>query len=91
VLFTASEVRIIAFKNLNTPCSIYLLLFFVSQGDYADKVISIFDPEGKYIHHRLYRQHCTVINGHYYKDLSRLGRSLAHTIIVDNSVQAFGL
>lgn len=54
-------------------------------------MISIFDPSGEYFSHRLYREHCTKVDGFYLKDLSRLGRPLNQTILVDNSIKAFAL
>jgi len=52
-------------------------------------VIKIFDPQGKYFAHRLYREHCTPVEHIFVKDLSSLGRPLETTIIVDNSIHAF--
>ena len=58
---------------------------------YADACIKLFDPEGIYFHHRLYRQHCLQVKPNVYvKDLSRLGRDLSKTVIIDNSIHAFG-
>lgn len=51
----------------------------------------MFDPENEYFSHRLYRHHCLQAYPNIYiKDLSRLGRDLSKTIIVDNSLHAFG-
>jgi len=65
-----------------------LVLFTASKDKYANKVLEYIDPAG-YIEHRLFRQHCTNVHGKFVKDLSRLGRKLDQTIIIDNSPQAF--
>ena len=76
-MFTASQVR---HPNLANQ---------LVQKEYADKVIAMFDPEDKYFAHRLYREHCTFVDGIYIKDLGSLGRPLETTILVDNSIHAF--
>lgn len=48
------------------------------------------DPDNVLIAHRLYRQHTLVTEeGIYLKDLSRLGRELSRTVIVDNIADNF--
>lgn len=50
---------------------------------YADGIIDDIDPKGL-IKHRLYREHTTVQNNQVIKDISKTGRDMAKTIIVDN-------
>lgn len=71
-----------------------VVVFTASVSKYASPLISVLDPEGKYCHHRLYREHCTETPGttnsiNYVKDLTLLGRSLNKVIIIDNSPIAY--
>uniref|UniRef100_A0A7S4UPE6 FCP1 homology domain-containing protein n=1 Tax=Alexandrium monilatum TaxID=311494 RepID=A0A7S4UPE6_9DINO len=65
-----------------------LVIFTAATQDYADWVIGQIDPEGL-IHHRLYRQHALPWGPLFAKDLSRLGRDLDRTIIIDNVQENF--
>lgn len=60
-----------------------LVVFSAGIKDYTTRVLSIIDPQ-KRISHVLIREHCTVLNNSYFlKNLSLLGRSLKHTILID--------
>ena len=54
-------------------------------------LLNAIDPEGTLIQHRIYRDCCYITSGRkYIKNLNILGRDLDRTVIVDNSLEAFG-
>lgn len=65
-----------------------VVIFTAAMQDYADWVLDQLDT-GKWISHRLYRQHTSLDNGVFIKDLERIGRDLTKTIIVDNVAENF--
>lgn len=65
-----------------------VVIFTASLPSYADPVINFLDAQGR-IRHRLYRDACVQLQGLYIKDLSRLGRALDKTLLVDNSPASF--
>ena len=67
-----------------------IVIFTAAMQDYADWVLDSIDKE-KRISYRLYRQHATPTGMVFVKDLSRIGRPLQRTIIVDNVAENFSL
>lgn len=67
-----------------------IIIFTASLSIYASPLINKLDVHN-YADYRLFREHCTFINGAYVKDLSRLGRSLKDIIIIDNSPACYAL
>lgn len=65
-----------------------VVIFTASISRYASPLLDILDKD-KNIQYRLYREHCTFLNGIYIKELKRLNRELKDVIIVDNSPLAF--
>jgi Dullard-like phosphatase family protein len=64
-------------------------VFTASLSKYADQVLDNIDPHRELITHRLFREHCTQVDGSYVKDLSILGRPMHSIAIVDNSPVAY--
>ena len=65
-----------------------LVIFTASLSKYASPLLDKLDKD-KNIKYRLYREHCTFLNGIYIKELKRLNRDLKDVIIVDNSPLAY--
>lgn len=64
------------------------VLFTASLAKYADPVTDLLDQGGVF-RTRLFRESCVFHQGCYVKDLSRLGRDLNRTLILDNSPASY--
>ena len=67
-----------------------IVIFTASVSKYADPLLDIIDKQG-YCPFRLFREHCSLINTTFVKDLQRLGRDLKDIVIVDNSPLSYAL
>lgn len=65
-----------------------IVIFTAAVKEYADWILNWIDPVNV-ISYRLYWDHTSPSTGTYIKDLSKLGRDLAFTIIIDNSAENF--
>lgn len=65
-----------------------IVVFTASLAKYADPLLDLLD-HSNVVRWRLFREACCPYEGNYVKDLSFLGRDLAHTIIVDNSPHSY--
>ncbi|KAL1964287.1 hypothetical protein VTN77DRAFT_7107 [Rasamsonia byssochlamydoides] len=71
---------------LRKVCKWYkLVIFTASVQEYADPVIDWLEQERKFFQARYYRQHCTLRNGAFIKDLSSVEPDLSKVMILDNS------
>ena len=68
-----------------------LILFSLSTPEYVDPIIDLIEKKEKYFEFRLYRQHAIINDNEYIKDLSKLGRDIKKTIIIDNNPKYFKL
>ena len=67
-----------------------LVIFTASISKYANPLLNIVDKMG-YVPFRLFREHCTLINTAFVKDLSLLGRDFKDIISLDNHPTAYSL
>ena len=65
-----------------------IVLYTASLSKYADPLVDILDPN-KHCKTRLFREHCTICNNIFVKDLIFLGTNLKDTIIIDNSPNSY--
>jgi CTD nuclear envelope phosphatase 1 len=66
-----------------------LIVFTASVQEYADPVIDWLERERRYFGGRYYRQHCTLRNGAYIKDLAQVEPDLSRVMILDNSPMSY--
>eukprot|EP00359_Climacostomum_virens_P001540 CAMPEP_0204898424 /NCGR_PEP_ID=MMETSP1397-20131031/1281_1 /ASSEMBLY_ACC=CAM_ASM_000891 /TAXON_ID=49980 /ORGANISM="Climacostomum Climacostomum virens, Strain Stock W-24" /LENGTH=237 /DNA_ID=CAMNT_0052066273 /DNA_START=2072 /DNA_END=2785 /DNA_ORIENTATION=- len=65
-----------------------VVIFTASVSKYADPLIDKLDSYSV-VSSRLFRESCVIHNGLYVKDLTRLGRELSQTMIIDNSPNSY--
>ena len=68
-----------------------LVVFTAATQDYANPIIDAIEQKGTKFDKRLYRVHTIIKGNDFAKDLSKLGRDLSRTIIVDNMEQNYKL
>ena len=74
-------------NNISEYCE--LIIFTVGTKDYADSVIDFIEKNRQYFSGRLYREHTSIYNNDFVKDLSKIGRDLTKVIIVDDKPYNF--
>ena len=85
-------IRPYCFQFLEEMSKFYeIIIFTAALKDYADSILDLLDPNKKWIKYRLYRQHTSINGITFCKDLSKIGRDLGKTIIVDNLADNFKL
>ena len=68
-----------------------VIAFSEAEQNYVDLVLNSLQEQKKYFDYTLYRQHTTIQNEEFIKDLSKIGRKLSNIIIVDNMPQNYRL
>ena len=68
-----------------------IIIFTIENKEYVDSIIKIIEKDKKYFDKILYKEHTTLIEDVFVKDLSKLGRDLSKVIIIDNLPQSFKL
>jgi len=93
VIEAGINVRPYAYDILKELSQYYeIVVFTASHSSYANVVLDYLDPQGQYIQHRLFREHCMPTEeGVYIKDLRVIGnRNMQDMILVDNAAYSFG-
>ncbi|EPX71626.1 Nem1-Spo7 phosphatase complex catalytic subunit Nem1 [Schizosaccharomyces octosporus yFS286] len=69
----------------------HLVLFTASVQPYADPIIDYLERDKKLFVERYYRQHCTLVNSSFVKDLSVCKIHLSRIMIIDNSPASYDI
>ena len=84
------RLRPFLFGFLEEVSQFYELIIFTSSTEaYANSVIEAIEHDKKYFDYVFYRQHTIIVGNDFVKDLTRIGRPLNSTIIIDNTPQNF--
>ena len=67
-----------------------VVIYTASLSKYADPLMDMMDPQG-FTTARLFREHCTFVNGVFVKDMAQIGRHMKDAIIIDNSPTSYML
>ena len=88
-----TRIRPYLYNFLNLVKEYYeIIIFTAATKNYADPILDVIEEiRGKYFNYRLYREHCSIIDNDFIKDISLIGRDLSKMIIVDNMQQNFKL
>ena len=85
-------IRPFCIKFLEDMSKIFeIVIFTAALKDYADSILDTLDPNKHLIKYRLYRHHTSISGITFCKDLSKIGRDLGKTLIVDNLADNFKL
>lgn len=67
-----------------------IIVFTASHSCYANTVLDYLDPEKRFVHHRLFREHCyQTPEGMFVKDLRIINRDLRALVLVDNAAYSY--
>jgi len=84
------KLRPFLIEFLDAMSQYYELILFTTETEYyAEPIIKAIEQKRHYFDYVFYREHCIMIGNDYIKDLTRIGRPLDSTIIVDNMPQYF--
>ncbi|MCQ2816517.1 MAG: HAD family hydrolase [archaeon] len=66
-----------------------IISFTCGKKDYAMPILDLIENGEKLFDHKLYREHSSILDHDYIKDISLIGRELNKMIIVDNNLMSF--
>lgn len=77
-------------RKVSKMCEV--VLWTAGERSYAEAILNRIDPDRRYFHYRLFREHCVKWKNHdSVKDLRLLGRNMSRTVLIDNDRMHIGL